>query len=68
MIREVEAGKKYVSGGGFVFKVDLIARHGQDCSIGMVVYRNLEPTFDYPANQSWTIEENLFLKMFSEYE
>jgi hypothetical protein len=41
------------------------ARHAQDCSVQMVHYFNVEPTFDFPAGQSWVMEESLFLKLFS---
>jgi hypothetical protein len=66
MIYEIEVNKKYRSKGGYLFKVEAIARHGQDCSVSMVLYRALEATFDSPAGSLWTMEYNLFLKRFSE--
>lgn len=65
MLETVEVGKEYLSPSGLRFKVLHLAKHGQDCSLPMVVYTNLEPTHDRPANEIWTIEESLFLKLFS---
>ena len=68
MLAEVVVGGEYRSASGYRFKVITLARHAQDCSIGMVVYEALEPTFDAPAGSVWTLEERLFLKRFSELE
>lgn len=67
-IYEIEVGKNYRSRSGYLFKVLAIARHGQDCSVSMVLYRALEATFDSPAGSLWTMEYNLFLSRFSEVE
>jgi hypothetical protein len=64
MIYEVEENKEYLSPSGLRFKVLHRAKHGQDCSYPMVVYTNLEPTHDRPANEIWTIGESLFMKQF----
>ena len=68
MLEKVEPKKVYVSPSGIRFRVDEIRRHGQDCSLAMVCYTNLEPTKDYPAGTKWTIAESMFLARFSEYD
>ena len=65
-IYEIEIGKDYLSPSGIPFRVLDIVSHGQDCSIAMVVYKNLIPTKDYPKNHKWVIEESIFYKTFSE--
>lgn len=65
-IYEVEVNKTYRSRSGYLFKVESIAKHGQDCSISMVIYRALEATFDSPAGSLWVMEYKLFLSRFSE--
>lgn len=68
MLESVSIGVKYRSAGGWLFEVLDIVRHAQDCSIAMVVYIALEPTFDSPAGSKWVLEESIFLKRFTEYE
>lgn len=68
MIDEIIAGRIYSSPTGVPFIVIFNAAHGQDCSLPMVVYQNVEATKDYPPGKIWTIEESLFLKQFSEFE
>ena len=68
MLETVEPKKVYVSPSGIGFVVDEIRRHGQDCSLAMVCYTNLDPTKDYPAGTKWTIAESMFLARFSEYD
>ena len=64
MLLEVNKDDVVYSGKGIRFRVLYLARHGQDCSISMVVYMNEEPTLDYQTGTIWTMEENLFLKKF----
>ena len=64
-IYEVEEGVEYISGSGYRCKVLMIVQHGQDCSVSMVVYENLVPTFDSPAGKRWTVSESFFLSRFS---
>lgn len=64
-LRAVEPGKTYRSPSGLKFEVLYLARHAQDCSWPMVVYRNLEPTKDAPTGTVWTIAESIFLRTFS---
>lgn len=66
MLESVEEGKVYLSPNGFRFKVEKLAKHGQDCSWFMVVYTNLEDTQDTKASTTWVIAESIFLKTFSE--
>lgn len=68
MISDIIVGHIYKSPGDKPFIVDCIAAHGQDCSLPMVVYRNLEDTSDKPAGTVWVITESLFVMQFSEYE
>ena len=68
MISDITVGHIYKSPSDKPFIVDCIAAHGQDCSLPMVVYRNLEPTSDRPADSVWVIPESLFVMQFSEYE
>lgn len=63
-IYEVEEGVTYFSRNGYPCKVLMLAQHAQDCSIGMVVYTNLEPTFDSPAGKKWIMTESLFMTRF----
>ena len=64
MLLEVEVGKRYLSTSGYLFEVKGLAAHAQDCSITMVIYVNLEPTFDAPSGRTWVLEESIFLKRF----
>lgn len=66
MLSEVKKNETYLSASGYRFKVLDLPRHGQDCSIGMVYYQALEPTFDSPAGTTWVIPESIFLKRFKE--
>ena len=66
MLERVEENREYLSPSGLRFKVLHLGKHGQDCSWPMVVYTNLEPTHDRPANEVWVIAESLFIKQFSE--
>lgn len=68
MLESITIGAKYRSSGGWAFEVLDIVRHAQDCSIAMVVYVALEPTFDSPEGSRWVLEESLFLKRFTEHE
>lgn len=67
MISDITENFIYCSPSGIPFRVKEIAAHGQDCSLAMVVYENLEPTKDYPAFKTWVLPESLFVKQFSEY-
>lgn len=67
MISDISVNHYYQSPTGLPFRVKEIARHGQDCSVAMVVYENIEPTKDYPSHETWVIEESLFMMQFSEY-
>lgn len=66
MLESVEKDREYLSPSGLRFRVLHLGKHGQDCSWPMVVYTNLEPTHDRPANEIWVIAESLFIKQFSE--
>ncbi|WP_432372328.1 hypothetical protein ACRPHP_07210 [Pantoea allii] len=66
MIEIVKEGGIYFSSSGLRFAVLHKAKHGQDCSIPMIVYTNLEATKDYPMLEKWVISESFFLKTFSE--
>ena len=68
MLEFITIGEKYCSSSGWVFEVIDIVRHAQDCSITMVVYIALEPTFDSPEGSRWVLEESLFLKRFTEHK
>lgn len=68
MLYEVVPKELYCSNSGYLFYVEGLARHGQDCSQSMVVYRNLEPTLDTPQGQLWVISEELFKKRFRTLE
>ena len=46
MICEIEENKIYKSLSNTKFKVLNKAKHAQDCSIPMIVYTNIEDTFD----------------------
>lgn len=66
MIREIEVGKVYLSKAGLPFRVAEKARHGQDCSVPMIVYVNLVPTPDAPKGTIWVVSESFFLSRFRE--
>ncbi len=55
----------YRSGSGVPFRFIMSTRHGQDCSIEMVVYENIEPTKDYPAWTTWVMEKKLFERLMT---
>ena len=66
-IKEVVEGRVYFSYNVKVpFEVKHRARHAQDCSISMIIFVNLEDTFDTKKGTMWTIQESLFLKTFLE--
>lgn len=66
-IYEVELGKVYRSKrSGIRFRALQYAKHGQDCSVGMVVYMNLDQTEDSAPFSMWVMEESLFLKRMGE--
>lgn len=67
MISDITENFIYCSPSGIPFRVKEIAAHGQDCSLSMIVYENLEATKDYPAFKTWVLPESLFVKQFSEY-
>ena len=67
MISDITENFIYCSPSGIPFRVKEIASHGQDCSLSMIVYENLEATKDYPALKTWVLPESLFVKQFSEY-
>lgn len=67
MISDIIENFVYCSPSGIPFRVKEIASHGQDCSLSMIVYENLEATKDYPAFKTWVLPESLFVKQFSEY-
>ena len=62
---ELAVNKKCLSPSGILFEILHLAAHGQDCSQAMVVYSNLEPTYDYPVGKIWVIAESLFIKQFT---
>lgn len=66
MLDRIEENHEYKSPSGLRFRVMHLAKHGQDCSWPMVVYTNLEPTHDRPANEIWVIAESIFMNQFSE--
>lgn len=67
MIYEVTIGKPYRSkNSGTLFRVALLAKHGQDCSERQVVYYNEEPTKDYPVGELWVVSESIFIKTMKE--
>lgn len=63
---KLKKNKVYLSPSGLRFKVLHLAKHAQDCSYPMVVFTNLEPTHDRPANEIYVLSESMFLKQFSE--
>lgn len=65
MLYDVEVGPTYHSPSGLEFKVLYLGKHAQDCSLPMVVFTNLTPTHDRPANEIWVMEESLFMKLFT---
>lgn len=65
-IVEAVVGEVYHSRSKIPCQVLDICQHGQDCSVSMVYYTNLAPTFDSPAGKRWVMEEQLFLSIFSE--
>lgn len=64
MLYEVAPLSIVYSKSGIRFKVLCLARHGQDCSIPMVVYTNLEKTVDAEVGTVWVIEESIFMQRF----
>ncbi len=65
-IFEVQERRTYLSRSGIKFAVLHKAKHGQNCTLPVVVYTNLEPTSDRPVGEIWTMEESLFMKLFRE--
>lgn len=65
-IYEVEEGRVYLSGHGYRMQVLHRAPHGQDCQVPMVVYTNLDATWDCPPGQVWVVSESFFLSRFRE--
>ena len=59
-------GSNYLSPSGIKFKLLHKAKHGQDCSLAMIVYTNIEPTHDRPVGEIWVITESLFIRLFKE--
>lgn len=68
MIDDIIAGHIYSSPSGKPFIVVAKAAHGQDCSLGMVLYQNLEATDDYPPGKLWVEPESLFMQQFKTFE
>lgn len=68
MIEDIITGHIYSSHSGVPFIVIAKAAHGQDCSLSMLVYQNLEPTKDYPAGKIWVEPESLFMQQFKTFE
>jgi len=50
----------YSSKSGIVFELLHNAKHGQDCSYEMVVYRNVQDTRDTKAGQIWVMDKSVF--------
>lgn len=59
---DVEKGLYKSKKSGRLFFVDRIAKHGQDCSQTMIVYRNLQDTDDKPADTEWVVSESVFIR------
>lgn len=55
----------YRSQSGIPFRYVETYRHGQDCSIEMVAYENIEATSDYPAWTPWIMEKALFSRLMT---
>lgn len=66
MLQLVEERTTYLSQSGIPFHVLYIGKHGQDCTVPMVIYTNIEPTKDAAVGTIWTMEESLFMKLFTE--
>jgi hypothetical protein len=66
MIETINPLEVYKSSKGIKFKVLHLGRHGQDCSIPMVVYTNIEKTSDADIGTIWVISESIFLNRFNE--
>lgn len=64
-IYELKEGHIYYSPSKKPFRYLGTIRHGQDCSLPMVVYMSMVET-DRPAGTIFVIEESLFLKQFKE--
>jgi len=58
----VEENTLWKSKTGIRFYITTIARHAQDCSNVMVVYKNIEATQDAPAGTTWGLDERICLK------
>jgi len=65
MLIEVEPLSIVTSKSGLRFKVICKARHGQDCSVPMVVYTNIDATKDAKIGTVWAIAESIFLSRFN---
>ena len=62
-ICEIEENEVYYSKSGLPFKVLFKGvKYALDCSLPMVVFINLTPTRDRPANERWVLDENTFFK------
>lgn len=64
MLREIENGKRYLSGSGRPFRVTGFVKYALNCTITAVKYINLLPTDDAPAGTEWYLEEDVFLRVF----
>ena len=64
MVREIEKGKRYLSGSGRPFQVIGFMKYALNCTITAVKYINLLPTDDAPVGTEWYLEEDVFLKVF----
>lgn len=64
---DIEIGFYYRSTSGVPFRVKERASHGQDCSLSMIIYENMEATKDYPEFKTWVLPESLFVKQFSDF-
>lgn len=62
--KSVITGEIYLSRNGFRFEVVDIAKAGNDCSIDMVVYMNLDATNDFSPGQKWVLELESFVSKF----
>ena len=66
-IYELEINRIYLSRTGQRFKLlKKGVRYALDCSIFMVVFTNINPTKDQPAGTEWILDEDTFIKTFTE--
>ena len=60
---DLEIGQVHYSKNSLTpFKLTNLSKHGQDCSIRMVTYQALKPTWDSPSGTEFTVEENHYRK------